>query len=165
MMPKWDKKRHVTIISKWWPWHACLILLIVGTLVGCPKSQQDEIDAQIENLHSTSQDVRDAAIEALVKIGEPAVESLISSLKTTNKDIQTAAARALGKIGDTRAIKPLIKLLTESFDIDLMFETIVALSSLDEKEACRELKRLKEESNPIIAKLAQKLLKDSGMCK
>ena len=35
---------------------------------------------------------------------------------------------------------PLIELLTESFDVDLMFEAAMALSSLDEKEACGEFR-------------------------
>ena len=163
--PKFIKEMNGLIALRQWFWPLCFIFLIIGAFSGCQKNQQDEIDKQIENLHSTSRDVRDAAIEALVKIGKPAVNSLISSLETANKDIQASAARALGKIGDTRAIEPLIKLLTESFDIDLMFETVVALSSLDEKEACKELNRLKDESNPIIAKLAKKMLKDSGICK
>ncbi|RTZ98374.1 MAG: hypothetical protein DSY90_04490 [Deltaproteobacteria bacterium] len=153
------------MISRKWLGCICIILLVAGSLAGCPKSQQDEIDAQIEKLDSSSRDVREAAIDALIKIGKPAVTSLISSLNTTNKNVQASAARALGKIGDTRAIQPLIKLLTESFDIDLMFETVVALSALDEEEACKELKRLKNESNPIIAKLAKKMMKDSGRCK
>ena len=123
------------------------------------------IDTQIDNLSSTSHDVREAAIAALVEIGKPAVESLIVSLESTKKEVQISAARALGRIGDTRAIGPLIELLTESFDVDLMFEAAMALSSLDEKEACSELQKLRTSSNPIIRNLVKKLLKENDFCK
>jgi len=144
---------------------AGLILVITGMGTGCQKSDQDRIDAEIENLNSTSHDVREAAIDALVEIGKPAVESLVSALESMNKEVQISAARVLGKIGDARAIQPLIELLTESFDIDLMFEAAMALSSLDEKEACNELKKLKKSSNPIISQLVKKLLKENDICK
>ncbi len=106
--------------------------------------------------------MREAAIAALVEIGKPAVESLLSSLESENKDVQISAARALGQIGDTRAIQPLIELLTESFDVDLMFEATMALLSLDEKEACRELQKLKATKNPVIRKLVKKLIKENN---
>ena len=138
---------------------AGLILAITGICTGCQQSDQAKIDAEIENLNSTSYDVREAAIDALVEIGKPAVESLVSALESTNKEVQISAARVLGRIGDTRAIQPLIELLTESFDIDLMFEAAMALSSLDEKEACNELKKLKKSSNPIISQTRQKTIK------
>ena len=144
---------------------AGLILVITGMGTGCQKSDQARIDAQIENLNSTSHDVREAAITALVEIGKPAVESLLSALESTNKEVQISAAKSLGRIGDARAIQPLIELLTESFDVDLMFEAAMALSSLDEKEACDELKKLKKSSNPIIRKLVKKLLKENDICK
>ncbi len=144
---------------------AGLILVITGMGTGCQKSDQARIDAQIENLNSTSHDVREAAITALVEIGKPAVESLLSALESTNKEVQISAAKSLGRIGDARAIQPLIELLTESFDVDLMFEAAMALSSLDEKEACDELKKLKKSSNPIISKLVKKLLKENDICK
>jgi len=118
-----------------WVIIAGLILVITGMGTGCQKSDQTRIDAQIENLNSTSHDVREAAIAALVEIGKPAVESLLSALESTNKEVQISAAKSLGRIGDTRAIQPLIELLTESFDVDLMFEAAMALSSIDEKEA------------------------------
>ncbi len=147
-----------------WIFIACIILLFLGMGGGCRQNEQDAIDSHIENLTSTSHDVREAAIEALVEIGKPAVESLILSLQSTSKEVQVSAARALGQIGDTRAIAPLIELLTESFDVDLMFEAAMALSSLDEEEACGELKKLRQSSNPIIRKLAKKLLKKNDMC-
>ncbi len=164
-IPLSSTKNQKGIAMRLWIPVACIILLLFGMGGGCQKSDQDNIATQIENLNSTSHDVREAAIKALVEIGKPAVETLITSLESTNKEVQISASRALGEIGDTRAIQPLIALLTESFDVDLMFEAAMALSSLDEEEACGELKKLKESSNPIIRKLAKKLLKENNKCK
>ncbi len=52
------------------------------------------------------------AVEALIYIGEPAVEPLIAALKDTPK-VRGAAVRTLGELGDERAVAPLIKLLME----------------------------------------------------
>ena len=52
--------------------------------------------------------VRQAAAEALVKIGALAVEPLIAALKDRHSDVRQAAAYVLGEIGDARAVEPLI---------------------------------------------------------
>ena len=53
------------------------------------------------------------AVDALVKIGVPAVDALIVSLKDKDKWVRSQAVSALGNIGDTRAIEPLIEALKE----------------------------------------------------
>jgi len=57
--------------------------------------------------------VRKAAAEALVKIGEPAVEPLLKKLCDEEYNVREAAAEALGNIGDTKAVGPLIKRLDD----------------------------------------------------
>ena len=54
-----------------------------------------------------------AALEALVMIGPPAVESLIASLKDESKDARKRATEGLGLIGDARAAEPLAALLRD----------------------------------------------------
>lgn len=49
-----------------------------------------------------------ATTEALRKIGTPAVEPLIAALRNQEIDVCKAAAEVLGKIGDARAVEPLI---------------------------------------------------------
>ena len=56
--------------------------------------------------------VRQAAAEALVKIGAPAVEPLIAALKDESFSVRQAAAEALGKIG-APAVEPLIAALKD----------------------------------------------------
>lgn len=58
-------------------------------------------------------DIRGSAIEALVKIGKPAVPALIEALKNENKDVRWIAATALGDRGDASAIPTLIEALEE----------------------------------------------------
>jgi HEAT repeat protein len=53
------------------------------------------------------------AVEALEKIGKPAVEPLIEVLKVAHKDIRYRAALVLGNIGDARAVRPLIEALKD----------------------------------------------------
>jgi HEAT repeat protein len=52
--------------------------------------------------------VREAATEALITIGEPAVEPLVSALGSRDSDVSGAAAEALAGIGSARAVDALI---------------------------------------------------------
>jgi HEAT repeat protein len=61
----------------------------------------------VQPLISAFADISDAAMEAVVQIGEPAVDSLIPALAY----IARVAAPALARIGDGRAVEPLIRTL------------------------------------------------------
>jgi HEAT repeat protein len=50
------------------------------------------------------------AINALRRIGKPAVEPLIATLKSNNQKVRAVAAEALGLIADSRALRPLFAL-------------------------------------------------------
>lgn len=52
------------------------------------------------------EETAETAIEALVEIGEAAIERLIEALKNENPEIREGAALSLGNIGDTRAKEP-----------------------------------------------------------
>ena len=64
----------------------------------------------IKMLGSLDENIRQRAVEALVRIGEPTIEPLIEALDDV--DVGWAAARALGEIGEP-AIEPLIEALDE----------------------------------------------------
>jgi HEAT repeat protein len=57
--------------------------------------------------------VRIAVVDALVKIGSPAVKPLISSLKEKDPMVRDPVVWILGKIGDKRAVEPLIQILKD----------------------------------------------------
>ncbi len=92
--------------------------------------------------------VQEAAVNALSKIGEPAVEPLISIIKSkdTNMTAKINSAIILGNIGDRRAVEPLInKLLIDSYDNkSWMFraEAIKALGKIKDPRAVEPLKKI-----------------------
>ena len=71
------------------------------------------VEPLIKALNDENNGVRSNSMIALVNIGVPAVEMLINALKDKKCPIRSNAAEALGEIGDTRAVKPLIKALTD----------------------------------------------------
>jgi HEAT repeat protein len=58
-------------------------------------------------------DLREAAVDALGRIGASAVEPLVVSLSNRNYLVRRDAARALGEIGDSRAVEPLVGALKD----------------------------------------------------
>jgi HEAT repeat protein len=52
-------------------------------------------------------------LDALVKIGPPAVEPLIGVLKDENAFVRSFAAKGLGELGDKRAIEALVEVLKD----------------------------------------------------
>jgi HEAT repeat protein len=52
-------------------------------------------------------------LDALVKIGPPAVEPLIGVLKDENACMRSFAAEGLGELGDKRAVEPLVAVLKD----------------------------------------------------
>jgi HEAT repeat protein len=71
------------------------------------------IEEQIQQLQNGDRNAAWSAIEALTRIGIPAVEALIRALGDASETVRWRAARALGKIGDVRAVEPLIALLLD----------------------------------------------------
>jgi HEAT repeat protein len=57
--------------------------------------------------------MRNAATNALVKTGRPAVDPLIAALKDGDYSVREAAADTLGQIGDARGAEPLIAALKD----------------------------------------------------
>jgi HEAT repeat protein len=55
--------------------------------------------------------VRQASVEALTKIGNPAIPALIDALDDRHLEVRGNAAEALGKIGDSSAVPALVEAL------------------------------------------------------
>jgi HEAT repeat protein len=69
------------------------------------------VDALLPCLANESSEISNGAIDALSRIGAPAVEPLIASLKDPKAQVRARAAEALGGISDARAVEPLIACL------------------------------------------------------
>ncbi|MFQ5645314.1 MAG: HEAT repeat domain-containing protein [bacterium] len=71
------------------------------------------IEPLIRLLNEKNRYVTGEAVEALTKIGRPAVTPLLAALKYKNVDIRKNVVTVLGNIGDHQAIDPLIHLLDD----------------------------------------------------
>jgi len=76
--------------------------------------------------------------EAMLQIGEPAVERLIAALKDKNNRARRQAAWALGRIKTDKAIEPLIEALAD-VDWTVRNEAAVALTKMNSEEIIEPL--------------------------
>ncbi len=74
------------------------------------------IEAIAKAVSDPNKNVSWRAIEALQRIGAPAVASLVKLLGCPDSEVRYRAAKALGKIGDKRAVRALKALLDDSDD-------------------------------------------------
>jgi HEAT repeat protein len=88
------------------PYMAAAVIEALGGLRYPPA-----VDALLPSLASETDEISNAAIDALSQIGVPAVEPLIAALKDPKAQVRERAAEALGRIGDARAVEPLITCL------------------------------------------------------
>jgi HEAT repeat protein len=72
-----------------------------------------DVPGLIKALGYQKEDDREAAAEALVQIGAPAVKPLIDILNDNDRSVRWYAVRALGQIGDPAAVEPLIAASTD----------------------------------------------------
>jgi CheY-like chemotaxis protein len=92
----------------------------------------------IADLEDNNSKKRQAAIQELVDLGEPAVESLIALLQNPKSDVRQAAVQALGQIGDARAVEPLINVLADE-DSDVRQAGARALRKIGDTRAVEPL--------------------------
>jgi len=88
--------------------------------------------------HEFAPDVREAASEALEKIGAPAVESLVAALKDKDYAVRRLVANVLGGIGDPRATEPLAA-ASEDGDSGTREEAALALGKIGDLRAVEPL--------------------------
>ena len=108
-----------------------------------------KIQNLIYALRSEDSDVRDQAIEALRKIGDPsAVIALIETLKDEDKNVRKDAAKALMKIGSEAkaAVPNLIEALKDK-DYAVRRWAAQALENINTPEALKALKEYKKKSD------------------
>jgi HEAT repeat protein len=87
--------------------------------------------------------VRERALEALIQIGEAAIDPLVAALQNRNPDVRKLAAGALGRIGDARALGELERLA--GADEGKVLLGTVAYSAL---EAAKSIRRRQQRETP-----------------
>jgi len=90
-----------------------------------------------------SYNVHQGALEALVQLGEAAVEPLIAVLQDDDPFVRRRAVLALGEIRDARAVGPLIAALQDPFSL-VRQEAAQALRSMGTNEAWAALREYEE---------------------
>jgi HEAT repeat protein len=122
----------------------------------------DEVQDQILRLKGKDEMAQMLAGDALVKLGEPAVEPLITCLKDQDWKVRYGAIKALGKLGDARAVDPLITCLKSS-DNWLVGECLTeALSELHDARAVEPLIVCLKATNAIMRSASAKALGKLG---
>ena len=85
----------------------------LAAVEGLVRIGQPAVASLLKALSAPYGDVRRVATEALVKIGQPAVAPLLKVLTDPNSNIRRVAAEVLGNIGDPKATDPLLKALED----------------------------------------------------
>jgi HEAT repeat protein len=101
------------------------------------------------------QDISEAAANALVQIGKPAVPALIRAITRPSSRVRCAACTALGQIGDTAAVPVLIQRL-EDADSNVRSAACTALGQIGDAAAIPALRvhaELMEEARHALYKL------------
>ena len=135
------------------------LFLVVFIVVFCTSNivtaQVNKVDELIRRLDPMQFHVEEA-VEALVKIGEPAVIPLISVLEDENSRNRAYAAEILGKIKDARAIEPLIKQLNNQMNgVDEV--AVEALVNIGKPAVTPLIAALKDKNKRIRAYVAETL--------
>lgn len=99
-------------------------------IIGDPKA----VSGLLKTAKTDKGFARYTAVEALIKIGEPAIPALIEVLKVGDWDLRGRTAEALGEIGDKTAIPALTEALKDK-DKSVRDAAAEALKKLEGKKA------------------------------
>ncbi|MFQ5569504.1 MAG: HEAT repeat domain-containing protein [Rhodothermales bacterium] len=84
-----------------------------GHLDQCVAFGPPAIEGLIDALEDTRPEVKKAAAEALLQIGDSSLGPLVERLNNERPSVRRIAAETLGRHGDARAVTPLIQALTD----------------------------------------------------
>ncbi len=84
--------------------------------------------------------VKQEAAVSLGRIGDKlAVEGLIAALRDPNKYVKENSARALGEIGDRRAVGPIVQMLKQEKEEQVLIAAVNSLGELKDKRSVKAL--------------------------
>ena len=120
------------------------------------------VGALIATLNDKDPDVREHAVNALAKIGQPAVKPLLAALgKSGDPAMRSGAAEALGKIGSEEAVKPLILALKDK-KASVRKNVVEALGRIGTPQALKQIIIVLKDSDPEVRKSAAIALGKKG---
>ena len=135
---------------------------VAGALGGAAWALQEDrrpadprmIAALSAALKDTDKEVRETAMQALVRLRDPAIfEPLVQALKDTAPDVREQAAHGLGQLRDKRAVEPLIGVLKDQSPA-VREQAIHALSQLRDARAVEGYIIALRDENPGVREQA-----------
>jgi HEAT repeat protein len=108
--------------------------------------------------------VADAAVEALLEIGRPAVPALARALHKDSEDVRRRAAEILGKLGPSAAAADLRQLLAREKSEDVRYSAAEAYAAVetDPKQVVAAMLPLLRDRSPHVRGCAARLLGKLG---
>lgn len=99
----------------------------------------------------------DAATDALVELGKPAVPRLIAALKDKDENVRKQSVIALGRIKDPDAIDPLIDMLQDK-DWFTRLTAAAALESIGHERGREAIKPLMKDPDLVVRMRVERIL-------
>jgi HEAT repeat protein len=112
----------------------------------------DPLMAQLRN-----EEFKDAATDALVEVGLPAVERLMGVLNDKDKNVRKHVVLALGKIGIPEAVDPLIEATTDE-DWQVRMAAIAGLDSIGDERGKSAVKSLIKDPDFAVQMRAERII-------
>jgi HEAT repeat protein len=112
----------------------------------------DPLMAQLRN-----EEFKEAATDALVEVGLPAVERLMGVLNDKDKNVRKHVVLALGKIGIPEAVDPLIEATTDE-DWQVRMAAIAGLDSIGDERGKPAIKSLMKDPDFAVQMRAERIL-------
>jgi len=129
----------------------------------CAKIGSPAVMPLLTAISAVDESGSNAAIEALVDIGEDAFERLLAALKDGDPNVRYAAAFALGEIGDERALLPLITALQRTDEDETVLPRMaVALGKIGDAEAVEPLTAMLKHHRTSVRTYAAEALGEIG---
>lgn len=107
--------------------------------------------------HLKSDEFHEYATDALVEIGEPALEKLIPCLKDKDEIVRKQAVIALGRIKSPETVDPLIDML-EDKDWFTRISAAAALEQIRDERGRQAIKTLLKDSDMVVQMRAERIL-------
>ncbi|OLB03298.1 MAG: HEAT repeat domain-containing protein [Nitrospirae bacterium] len=104
-----------------------------------------------------SDEFKEDATEALVELGQPAVEKLVAALKDKDENVRKQAVIALGRIKDSGAVEALIERLQDK-DWFIRLTAAAALETIGDERGREAIKPLLQDPDLVVKMRVERIL-------
>src|SRR5438094_1783806 len=104
-----------------------------------------------------SDEFKEDATEALVELGQPAVEKLVAALKDKDENVRKQAVIALGRIKDSGAVEALIERLQDK-DWFIRLTAAAALETIGDERGREAIKPHLQDPDPAVKTRVERIL-------